>query len=307
MHEECLTGLLSLTATVFPTPLALGPSFDPGLVEKMAAAIGDSLRRLGVHLGPAPVLDVTRDYRWGCTEETIGDDPHLVATLGAAYVRGLEGAGVAATVKHFAGYSASAGGRNMAPVACGPREFTDVILEPFVAGLRDGGARAVMASQTDVDGVPTIADQHLLTDVLRGELGFTGLVLADYLAVWNLKNKHGVVDSRGEAAAVAAARDADVCVLTLGDRAGLFGLGTSGEGCDAQTLALPGRQAELAQAVLDTGTPTVVVLISGRPYALGDVAGRAAAVVQTFFPGEEGATAIAGVCPAGSSRRDGCR
>jgi beta-xylosidase len=477
VHEECLTGLLSWTATVFPTPLAWGASFDAGLVEEVAAAIGGSLRKLGVHLGLAPVLDVTRDYRWGCTEETIGDDPHLVATLGTAYVRGLEGAGVVAAVKHFAGYSASTAGRNMAPVACGPREFTDVILEPFVAGLREGGARAVMVSQADVDGVPTTGDRHLLTDVLRGELGFTGLVLADYFAIWNLKNKHGVADSRGAAAAlalragidmelptvhcygqpltervrrglvpeeqvdlaashvlalkcelgmldsawegefaalpalgpgdldppehralarrlaeesvvllandgtlplrggllaltgpladdppamlgcyaftnhnsldhleemasrvdlkpgvvipglpaalaaelpdakvrlgatgsvdalddadiaaaVASARDADVCVLAIGDRSGLFGLGTSGEGSDARTLDLPGRQAELALAVMDTGTPTVVVLISGRPYALGEVAGRAAAVVQAFFPGEEGATAIAGV------------
>jgi beta-xylosidase len=477
VHEECLTGVLSWTATVFPTPLAWGASFDPGLVEEMAAAIGDSLHKLGVHLGLAPVLDVTRDYRWGCTEETIGDDPYLVSTLGAAYVRGLEEAGVVATVKHFAGYSASTAGRNMAPVACGPREFTDVILEPFVAGLRDGGARAVMVSQADVDGVPTTADRHLLTDVLRGELSFTGVVLADYFAIWNLKNQQGAASSPGEAAAlalwagidtelptvhcfgqplidqvrhglvpeeqvdraashvlalkcelglldgawedelaalpalgpgdldppehralarrlaeesvvllandgtlplsggslaltgpladdalsmlgcyafinhnsldhleemaarvglesgvavptlaaalaaelpeakirvtatghvdmledadiaaaVAAARDADTCVLVIGDRSGLFGQGTSGEGCDAQTLAVPGRQAELAHAVLDTGTPTVIVVISGRPYALGTMAERAAAVVQVFLPGEEGASAIAGV------------
>ncbi|MGQ4488936.1 glycoside hydrolase family 3 N-terminal domain-containing protein [Streptomyces sp. SAS_281] len=477
VHEECLTGLLSWTATVFPTPLAWGASFDPELVEEMATAIAGSMRRCGAHMGLAPVLDVTRDYRWGCTEETIGDDPHLVATVGAAYVRGLEKAGVVATVKHFAGYSASVAGRNMAPVTCGPREFADVILEPFVAALRDGGARAVMVAQTAVDGVPSTADPYLLTDVLRDQLGFTGLAVADYFAIWNLKHMQRAADSAGDAAAmalragidtelptthcfgqplieqvrqgivpeehvdraasrvlalkcelglldatweselaalpipgpdeldppehralarrlaeesvvllandgalplgggsialtgpladdplamlgcyafanhnsldhmeemaarvglelgvavptlsaalaaelpdvkirvdaagrvdaledadiasaVAAARDADVCVLAIGDRAGLFGLGTSGEGCDAQTLALPGRQAELAQAVLDTGTPTVIVLVSGRPYALGDLAGPAAAVIQAFFPGEEGATAIAGV------------
>jgi beta-xylosidase len=86
-----------------------------------------------------------------------------------------------------------------------------------------------------------------------------------------------------------------VCVLALGDRAGIFGHGTSGEGCDAETLALPGRQRELAEAVLATGTPTVVVLLTGRPYALGGIADRAAAVVQGFFPGEEGGTAVAGI------------
>src|SRR5690606_22752841 len=97
-----------------------------------------------------------------------------------------------------------------------------------------------------------------------------------------------VADDADIEAAVAAARDAELCVLALGDRAGLFGRGTSGEGCDIETLTLPGRQAELAAAVLDTGTPTVLVLLTGRPYALEGLADRAAAVVQAFLPGEEG-------------------
>ncbi len=102
-------------------------------------------------------------------------------------------------------------------------------------------------------------------------------------------------DRSGFADAVAAARDADVCIALVGDRAGLFGLGTSGEGCDVADLELPGVQAELLDALLETGTPAVVVVVSGRPYALGRVAGRAAALVQAFMPGEEGGGAIAGV------------
>lgn len=104
----------------------------------MAAAIGAGMRRVGVHQGLAPVLDVVRDYRWGRTEECIGEDPYLVGAIGTAYVQGLEGAGIVATLKHFAGYSASRGGRNMAPVASGPREFADVLVEPFVRALREG-------------------------------------------------------------------------------------------------------------------------------------------------------------------------
>jgi beta-xylosidase len=102
-------------------------------------------------------------------------------------------------------------------------------------------------------------------------------------------------ETDGIADAVRAAREADVAVVAVGDRAGLFGRGTSGEGCDAETLALPGAQQQLLDALLDAGTPVVLVLLSGRPYALGRAVEEAAAIVQTFFPGEEGAGAIAGV------------
>jgi Glycosyl hydrolase family 3 C-terminal domain/Fibronectin type III-like domain len=102
-------------------------------------------------------------------------------------------------------------------------------------------------------------------------------------------------DRSGFAAALAAAREADLCVAFVGDLAGLFGRGSSGEGCDAEDLRLPGVQADLVRELLQTGTPVVVVVVSGRPYALGDVQGRAAGLVQAFFPGEEGASAIAGV------------
>jgi beta-glucosidase len=102
-------------------------------------------------------------------------------------------------------------------------------------------------------------------------------------------------DRSGIAAAVAAARDADLCIAMVGDLAGMFGKGSSGEGCDAEDLRLPGVQADLLNELLDTGTPVVVVVVSGRPYALGDFHGRVAGLVQAFMPGEEGGSAIAGV------------
>ena len=108
-HEECLTGFAAWGATIFPTPLAWGASFDPALVGEMTAAFGATMHAVGVHQGLAPVLDVTRDYRWGRTEETIGEDPYLVGSIGTAYVRGLQSAGVQATLKHFAAYSRLAG------------------------------------------------------------------------------------------------------------------------------------------------------------------------------------------------------
>jgi beta-xylosidase len=102
-------------------------------------------------------------------------------------------------------------------------------------------------------------------------------------------------DDSGLDAAVADVTEADVAIVVLGDRAGLFGRGTSGEGCDAESLRLPGIQAELLERLLDTGTRVILVLVSGRPYALGSAPDRAAAIVQTFFAGEEGAGAIAGI------------
>ena len=140
VHEEILTGLAAWKAPVFPSPLCWGATFDPELIERMGAKIGATMRRLGVHQGLAPVLDVTRDLRWGRVEETIGEDPLLVGVIGSAYVRGVQSAGVIATLKHFVGYSASRGGRNLAPVSAGPREIADFLLPPFEMALRARGA-----------------------------------------------------------------------------------------------------------------------------------------------------------------------
>ncbi|MGW0756798.1 beta-xylosidase/alpha-l-arabinosidase [Streptomyces sp. NPDC002814] len=465
-HEECLAGFTAWGATAYPVPLAWGATFDPPLVEEMARHIGRDLRAAGVHQGLAPVLDVVRDPRWGRVEETIGEDPYLVGTVGAAYVRGLESAGIVATLKHFAGYASSAGARNQAPVRAGVRELADVILPPFEMALREGGARSVMAAYNETDGVPASADPALLTELLRRDWGFTGTVVADYFGIAFLETLHRVAGSPADAAhaalaagidvelptvkcygrplleavregrvpeelvdraarrvllqkcelglldadwdpqpkgpidldstanralarrlaeesvvlldnpdgllplapdariavvgpraadalamlgcysfpshvlthhpevpmgieiptvlqalrdelpdakvtfaegcdtsdpdtsgfeeAVARASEADVCVAVLGDRAGLFGRGTSGEGCDVTDLRLPGVQGELLDQLIATGVPVVLVLLTGRPYALGRWHGRLGAVVQAFFPGEEGGPAVAG-------------
>ena len=125
-------------------------------------------------------------------------------------MRGLQAAGIEATLKHFAGYSASRAGRNLAPVAMGAREFADVILLPFEMAIRLGGARSVMPSYTDVDGVPVSADRGLLTGVLRDELGFDGLVVSDYFAITFLQTQHGVAGTPAEAAALALEAGLDV-------------------------------------------------------------------------------------------------
>lgn len=216
VHEECLTGLAAWKAATFPTPLAWGASFDPDLVREVGEVIGRSMAELGVHQGLAPVLDVIRDPRWGRTEECIGEDPYLVGTVGTAYVQGLQSAGVHATLKHFIGYSGSQAGRNHAPVHAGPREIADVFLPPFEMALLDGGARSVMNSYTDVDGVPVASSSEYLTGVLRDRLGFTGVVVADYFAVAFLQVMHGIAADLGEAAQIALTAGIDV-ELPTGD------------------------------------------------------------------------------------------
>ncbi|QTE31297.1 beta-xylosidase/alpha-l-arabinosidase [Pengzhenrongella sicca] len=216
VHEECLTGLAAWQAATYPTPLAWGASFDPELVHDAALAIGDSMRQLGIHQGLAPVLDVIRDPRWGRVDECIGEDPYLVATVGTAYVRGLQEAGVHATLKHFVGYSGSKSGRNHAPVSAGPREIADVFLPPFEMAILEGGARSVMNSYADIDGVPMAANTEYLTSILRGRWGFDGVVVADYFAVAFLQVMHAIAADRGEAAALALEAGIDV-ELPTGD------------------------------------------------------------------------------------------
>ena len=216
VHEECLTGLAAWKAATFPTPLAWGASFDPALVREVGAAIGSSMRALGIHQGLAPVLDVIRDPRWGRVDECIGEDPYLVGTVGTAFVQGLQGEGVHATLKHFLGYSGSTGGRNHAPVHVGPREIADVFLPPFEMAIVEGGAWSVMNSYVDLDGVPVASDADLLTGILRDRLGFTGVVVADYFAVAFLEVMHAVAADRGDAAVLSLTAGIDV-ELPAGD------------------------------------------------------------------------------------------
>ena len=230
VHEECLTGFTTFGATVYPAAIAWGATFDADLVERMAAAIGRDMAAVGVHQGLSPVLDVVRDYRWGRVEETIGEDPYLVAMLGSAYVRGLQSAGVIATLKHFAGYSASRAARNHGPVSMGRRELLDVILPPFEMALALAGAGSVMNSYSDIDGVPAGGDPWLLTEVLRDEWGFEGTVVSDYWAVPFLASMHRVAADTDAAGAMALSAGIDVELPdTLGFGHGLVERVRSGE------------------------------------------------------------------------------
>ncbi|ERJ34103.1 TPA: glycoside hydrolase family 3 C-terminal domain-containing protein [Burkholderia cepacia ATCC 25416] len=203
-HEECLVGLMIEGATLFPAPLNYAATWNPELLHAAGREIGRQARSIGCHQGLAPVLDVSRDPRWGRTEETLGEDPYLVGVLACRYVDGLQGErrDLLATLKHFAGHSASEGGRNHAPVHVGPREFNDVFLLPFEMAVKLANAGAVMPAYHDIDGIPCHADPTLIDGTLRGKWGFDGLVVADYAGVNLLFTHHGVAHDEAQAAAL---------------------------------------------------------------------------------------------------------
>ena len=214
VHEEAVAGYCGRDATQFPQAIGLASTWDESLVTEVADAIRRQLVAVGARHALSPVLDVARDARWGRVEETYGEDPYLVGRMGTAYVRGLQGEdlrrGVIATGKHFLGYAMSEGGMNHAPVHLGPRELREVYAEPFAAAIRDAGLASIMNSYSSVDGIPCAGSAAILDELLRGELGFDGVVVADYYSVRLLVDHHGVEGSRGEAGARALRAGLDI-------------------------------------------------------------------------------------------------
>ena len=204
MHDECCAGVLARGATVFPQIIGTASTWDPALVEEMTGVIRMQMRALGIHHGLAPVLDIARDPRWGRIEETFGEDTYLASTMGVAYIRGLQGKdwsqGVVATAKHFVGYGLPEGGLNWAPAHIMPRELREVYLLPFEAAVREAHVGTIMNGYHELDGVPCGASKWLMTDVLRGEWGFGGMVVSDYFAIDQLMHYHNLAQDKAEAA-----------------------------------------------------------------------------------------------------------
>jgi len=204
-HEECLVGLMVKGATLFPSALNYGSSWNPELIETVGQEIRKEAKQVGCHQGLAPVLDVSRDVRWGRTEETMGEDPYLVGVLATRYVKGLQGENreLLATLKHYVGHSFSEGGRNHAPVHLGFKELNDVFLLPFEMAVKQANAGSVMPAYHDIDNEPCHSSRFLLTEILRDRWGFDGLVVADYAGIDLLHRHHGVARDKAEAAAEA--------------------------------------------------------------------------------------------------------
>ena len=219
LHEESCSGAMILGGSAFPQMIGLASTFQPELAEKMTAVIRKQLLAIGARQSLAPVLDVARDPRWGRTEETFGEDPTLVSHFGMAYIRGLQSAnladGVMATGKHFIGHSLSQGGQNCAPVHIGWQELHDIFLAPFEAAIRDAGLATIMNSYPELDGKVVAASRSILTDLLRNELGFDGLVVSDYEAIDMIHNFHNAAPDRATAGRLALTAGIDVELPTV--------------------------------------------------------------------------------------------
>ena len=219
IHEEGVGGFLHRGATTFPQGLGLAATWNTSLMAEVAEVIRIQMLAVGARHNLSPVLDVARDPRWGRVEETYGESPELCGQMGVAYVKAMQtddlANGVVCTGKHFLGYAYSLGGRNHAPVHLGGRELREVYAEPFAAAIREAGLASMMNSYSSIDGVPVAASREILTDLLRGELGFDGTVVADYFAVMQLHLNHKTaVDAQGSAvAALGAGLDIELPAL----------------------------------------------------------------------------------------------
>lgn len=201
-------------AALGPQQLALAATWDTSLVRKMAAATAREIHACGIPWNFAPVLDVGRDPRWPRFWETFGEDTKLVGDMGVSMVRGFQEGPVtvAATLKHYMGYSMPWSGKDRTPAYIPERQLREVFLPPFAQAV-EAGAMTVMVNSGEINGVPTHVNRFVLTDVLRGELGFEGLVLTDWEDIKYLVTRHRVAATYKEAILMAIHAGIDMSMV----------------------------------------------------------------------------------------------
>ncbi|HYW34230.1 MAG TPA: glycoside hydrolase family 3 N-terminal domain-containing protein [Balneolaceae bacterium] len=211
-HGESLHGYVAPDATSFPIPMALGSTWNPGLIKNVFSIAALESRSRGNDLVLAPVVNLARDPRWGRTGETYGEDPYIAYRMGLAATKGFQGSGnstkidsdhVMATLKHFAAFGEPQGGRNMGPTSVGRHTLNNIFLYPFREIISRTPVHSVMASYNQIDGIPSHENSWLLNHVLRDEWHYKGMVVSDYNGISDLKTLHHTEPTL-EAAGVAA-------------------------------------------------------------------------------------------------------
>jgi beta-glucosidase len=193
-------------STVFPVSALLGSTWNPTLIESVYGAVAKEMRGYGLTHAATPVIDLLRDPRFGRSDEMLGEDPYHVAEMGVGAIFGLQGRSpmidrdhVIACAKHFSGHGQPEGGTNLAPANLSERVLRENHFYPFEMAVKKANVRTVMASYNEIDGVPNHANKWLLTDVLRGEWGFTGYVISDYDAVNRMVSRQHASHDQSEA------------------------------------------------------------------------------------------------------------
>lgn len=216
-HIETLCGLLSAEAESFPSGIGQASTWNPELQKKVGHVIGEQSRVIGIRQALAPVLDISRDSRFGRQGESYGEDPVLTSAMGTAYVQGLQNdgnltEGVAATAKHFLAFQAGEGGIHTARSAVPERELREVYAKPFQSAITEGKIQSIMNSYASVNGEPVAGSKKLLTDLLRGEMKFQGFTVSDYSSIKQLHTVHKTGESPEDVAqrALEAGMDAEL-------------------------------------------------------------------------------------------------
>ncbi len=220
--EDCIHGHSFWPgATIYPTQLGMAASWDADLLERVARATAEEVAVTGIHWTFSPVLCISRDLRWGRVSETFGEDPFLIGELASAMVRGYQGDGlddptaILATAKHFAGYSETQGGRDASEADISRRKLRSWFLPPFERVAREG-CRSFMLGYQTMDGVPITTNEWLLSDVLRGEWGYTGTLITDWDNVGRMVWEQRIQPDIAHAAAAAVRAGNDMIMTTPG-------------------------------------------------------------------------------------------
>lgn len=235
--------------TIFPIPLAQGCTFDPDLVRQLAEAAAREGAAAGVHVTFSPMADLVRDPRWGRVMESTGEDPYLNGIMAEQMVKGYQGddlkeeGRLAACVKHFAGYGAPLGGREYNQVELSERTLLEDYLPAYEKAVR-AGARLVMSSFNTLERVPSTGNRKLMREILRGKMGFQGVLISDYAAVKELI-AHGLAENEAEAARLALEAGVDIDMMSR---------------CYSDFLCGQIERGEVAQELLDEAVLRVLEL-----------------------------------------------
>lgn len=247
--EEAPHGHMAIGTTVFPTGIGVAATWNPDLAEQMGEVIAKEIRLQGAHISYGPVIDLTRDARWSRVEESMGEDPVLSATMGAAEVRGLGGFDTSkpyatiSTLKHFIGYGTTEGGQNGGQSVLGERDLKQNFLRPFREAV-EAGALSVMTSYNSIDGVPSTCNEEIYNGVLRRDWNFKGFVVSDLYSIDGIYETHRVAATLQQAAVMALTAGVDV---DLGGKA-------------YSTLADAARKGMIVPALIDEACRRVLTM-----------------------------------------------